>query len=167
MAEEQQQAAIGTATSGSTESTADAVAAAIAASESNSNSTGSEQDTDQQNEDNQQIQVEYQVLDPRHQQQLYLQSQEDESEETKKTKSIAERFRDQVNQDEADSEKTSEIISVVQRRMQHHPKKNVLDRESERLIREQNEELQLECQTTMAGQATTADDNSSLGEQAC
>ena len=51
-----------------------------------------------------------------------------------------ERFNDKINEDVSDQEKTQDIINTVQRNM-NKPKQGLLDRESERLIREQDEEL--------------------------
>ena len=52
-----------------------------------------------------------------------------------------ERFNDKINEEVSDQEKTQEIISTVQRSMSKEKKQNFIDRESEKLIREQDEDL--------------------------
>lgn len=55
---------------------------------------------------------------------------------------MIERFKAQVKQDEEDNDKTQELVSKMESNMDNqNKKKNVLDRESERLIREQDEDL--------------------------
>lgn len=46
-----------------------------------------------------------------------------------------------MKQDEEDNEKTQELVTKMERKIDSQKKKNVLDRESERLIREQDEDL--------------------------
>ena len=53
------------------------------------------------------------------------------------------RFQEQVQQDESDKEKTQEVLSEVQHAMDVS-KKSVLDRETERLVLEQDEEYENE-----------------------
>jgi hypothetical protein len=52
-----------------------------------------------------------------------------------------ERFNDKITEEASDQEKTQEIISTVQRSMSKEKKQNFIDRESEKLIREQDEDL--------------------------
>ena len=51
-----------------------------------------------------------------------------------------ERFKDKINQDTEDQERTESMIDAVQKHMQKKPKRNFLDRESERLMQEQAHE---------------------------
>lgn len=51
-----------------------------------------------------------------------------------------ERFNDKISEDVSDQEQTNDLINTVQRNLTK-PKQSLLDRESERLIREQDEEL--------------------------
>lgn len=84
---------------------------------------------DPEDSDNQQVQVAAQI--DTNQEQVVA----------KKThKGITERFNEKMNQDVEDQEKAQDIINTVQRNM-NRPKQSLLDRESERLIREQDEEL--------------------------
>jgi len=65
-------------------------------------------------------------------------SEIDVSEENNKKshKGIRERFTDKIDEENSDQEKTQELVSTVQRDMQKSKKSNLLDRESERLMRE-------------------------------
>lgn len=75
---------------------------------------------------------------------MQVASQIDTTEETetvkKGHKGIMERFNDKITEDESDQEKAQDIIVTVQRHL-NKPKQSFLDRESEKLIREQDEEL--------------------------
>lgn len=67
---------------------------------------------------------------------------ETSQEPTKKVhKGIRERFNDKIDEEASDQQKTQEIIQTVEQHMTQPKKTNLLDRESERLIREQHDEL--------------------------
>jgi hypothetical protein len=57
---------------------------------------------------------------------------------------MMERFKERMDQEESDKAKAQELVDRMERKMATKKKWNVLDRESESLVREHFEDLQLE-----------------------